>query len=789
MADENLTGLKIKDTYEGLLHVGDGGLSPNASTTKRVYDGFGEETVLNLSILNTADPLSGIASVDGTLEVGGELHLDGQMRYGYGTPATGKVLTCSDATGEVVWEEPTGGISSAPSDKEYVSISGTGGATALSQNTTGVYTYQISDLQGVGVDSSKIRGLYIRCKGRASDGGATINATLPDDINTLRPFFQTSEINNIVGHDFIELIRFLPINKYQPSFKLDIISDGVDYIAYEILGAEQFIIGAESGTGDKEYVGLTGGTVNLQQSSTTAEPGINYNVADFTGPGLEVSDIRGIYVRVYGEYLSDSGVTFFSTMPDGSTEEIAQFDGQTSAGTGVGSKLVFIPINKNQSNVTLSTLINNQGSTRTWSWNILGAEQITSGSGTDINAQLSISMAQGRPATTAEMGTAATTGYQYVDLNQPGLLNQGTNTGRGNILARDGVFDPNGGPILIQVAYAHHGDTTNGGAIDQAIARVFKNNVNGDPTKIIVECSNSPKDASGRLNAYFNITAVQHGGPGGGVGSSLIKYGEIDAGNIGVVAPNPVTRGDFTTTVISNSIAGDTHDTTFECVFNTSLANDNYSVMFEIISKGPDINKDNNLKTPVVFNKTAAGFRFNVEEGAVSNVGNNQINVRVESTIPVPAQGISINELFYPTFAKMELNSGSARYGVSKCSGQSVITLPSTSVGDASLAMSVGTFTVAEVNTCMAQNVNGITSGTNKCLVFPANVKVSLVFSGLIDFAGSTTQRRGVASLPCLMNTTGANASPSGALPGYSVFTGSVAPLYVTRSRDGDFSF
>ena len=73
MADENLTGLKIKDTYEGLLHVGDGGLSPNASTTKRVYDGFGEETVLNLSILNTADPLSGIASVDGTLEVGGEL--------------------------------------------------------------------------------------------------------------------------------------------------------------------------------------------------------------------------------------------------------------------------------------------------------------------------------------------------------------------------------------------------------------------------------------------------------------------------------------------------------------------------------------------------------------------------------------------------------------------------------------------------------------------------------------------------------------------------------------------
>lgn len=119
-------------------------------------------------------------------------------------------------------------------------------------------------------------------------------------------------------------------------------------------------------------------------------------------------------------------------------------------------------------------------------------------------------------------------------------------------------------------------------------------------------------------------------GTGGG-SSSLLKYGEINAGNIGVVTSNPPTVGDFTTTVVSNSIAGDTHDTTFECTFNTSLANDNYNVMFEIISNGTDINKDNNLKTPVVFNKTASGFRFNVEEGAVSNIGDNQINVRIES--------------------------------------------------------------------------------------------------------------------------------------------------------------
>ena len=646
MADENLTGLKIKDTYEGLLHVGDGGLSPNASITKRVYDGFGEETVLNLSILNTADPLSGIASVDGTLEVGGELHLDGQMRYGYGTPVTGKVLTCSGATGEVVWEEPTGGLASAPSDKEYVSISGTGGSTALSQNTTGVYTYQINDLQGVGVDSSKIRGLYIRCKGATVDGDAILKATLPDNITTPRPFFQTSELNNVNGHDYIELLKFLPINKYQPSFQLEIFIDPnlTSAIEYEIIGAEQFIIGAESGTGDKKYVGLTGGTVNLQQDSTTAEPGISYNVADFTGPGLEVSDIRGIYVRVYGEYLSDSGVTFFSTMPDGSTEEIAQFDGQTSTGTGIGSKLVFIPINKNQSNVTLSTLINNQGSTRTWAWSILGAEQITSGSGADINAQLSVSTAQGRPATTAEMGTTASTGYQYVDLNQPGLLNQGTNPIRGSILAREGVFDPNGGPILIQVAYAHHGDATTGGAIDQAIGRVFKNNVNGDPTKIIVECSNSPATSSGRLNAYFNITAVQHGGPGGGAGSSLIKYGEMSIGRIGNQTNDIIpTVGDFTT-VADDTQDGDTNDDTFVCTFNTPLDNNNYNVVFEVVSNDR-LDADNTLRYPVLIDKTSTGFVFNVEyagSGASPTDSDHQINARIESTIPVPAQGIGV---------------------------------------------------------------------------------------------------------------------------------------------------
>ena len=51
MAEESLTGLKIKDTDEGLLHVDDGGLSTNsgAAAVKKVYDGVGKSTCLEIA--------------------------------------------------------------------------------------------------------------------------------------------------------------------------------------------------------------------------------------------------------------------------------------------------------------------------------------------------------------------------------------------------------------------------------------------------------------------------------------------------------------------------------------------------------------------------------------------------------------------------------------------------------------------------------------------------------------------------------------------------------------------
>jgi hypothetical protein len=187
----------------------------------------------------------------------GSVNADNNMRYPIITAKTAAGFTFSIEEGTTATQdleinvriesnEVGAGISA---DKEYVGITGTSGATAKNQTTNGTYTYQVNDLQGTGVNTSKIRGLYIRCKGRVADGDAILTATLPDDITLLRPFFQTSESNTLNGHDFVELIKFLPINKNQTSFKLEIDTVAASGIEYDTIGAEQ-ITSAVGGGGE-----------------------------------------------------------------------------------------------------------------------------------------------------------------------------------------------------------------------------------------------------------------------------------------------------------------------------------------------------------------------------------------------------------------------------------------------------------------------------------------------------------------------------------------------------------
>jgi len=128
------------------------------------------------------------------------------------------------------------------------------------------------------------------------------------------------------------------------------------------------------------------------------------------------------------------------------------------------------------------------------------------------------------------------------------------------------------------------------------------------------------------------------GSVGGGTSSSsssLLRYGEIQVGDItpnnGGTSANTV--GDFTTVWDETGTAAT--DDSFVCTFNSALPNANYNLVFELISKG-DVLADNNMRYPIIQEKTASGFKFNIEEGSLA-VTNLQINVRIESTVTTAA--------------------------------------------------------------------------------------------------------------------------------------------------------
>jgi hypothetical protein len=122
--------------------------------------------------------------------------------------------------------------------------------------------------------------------------------------------------------------------------------------------------------------------------------------------------------------------------------------------------------------------------------------------------------------------------------------------------------------------------------------------------------------------------------------TSLLRYGRIPNLNITYsgsgtgqdlnTAPNPTTIGDFIT---SRGAGESSNDQTFTCTFNNPLPNNNYSVIFEIISNNYNLESENSLHTPVVIEKTESYFKFNIESGTASDI-DIDINIRVESNDP-----------------------------------------------------------------------------------------------------------------------------------------------------------
>lgn len=149
MSEANLTNFKIKDSYEGLLHI-DGDLSTVATTVKRVYDGRGKSTCLTVAQKRMW--------VDGDLRIG--------PNNGSGTPY---VYITGDRTGTIDTLKLFGNDRIEFETNNYDSPT-----TRMTVNTTGV---------GIGT-TTPAKTLHVNGSLRLKVGGTEANKKVLTCINT-----------------------------------------------------------------------------------------------------------------------------------------------------------------------------------------------------------------------------------------------------------------------------------------------------------------------------------------------------------------------------------------------------------------------------------------------------------------------------------------------------------------------------------------------------------------------------------------------------------------------------
>ena len=360
----------------------------------------------------------------------GRIHTDGNKRWVWSGKAWDRVTAVDGSTTPTIVQ---GGSADTGIDIEYVPITGVTNAAIDNSSFTGFsnaaatvfnsfitnastslewdgwligavdsthtysfeISYDISKFQGNGLVNQSIRGIYVDVRTRVYATNkarkAIITAIYPD--GTEQVVSSTAPITNTEVATDDNFIVCVPVNKGQTNFTLKCEVDASggnadEWLSYKIIGAK--CVRPVLNNPDKEYVKIDSTVATspaLAESGSSASGDKVYNLSDLRGLGLVTNNIRGIYIRFYGEYVSDSGVTFFATMPDGTVEQISRFDGQTSNGTGVGSNLLLLPINSDQDSFTLSATVNDQNANRTWAWKIVGAEQVIP-SGYDGNSAL-----------------------------------------------------------------------------------------------------------------------------------------------------------------------------------------------------------------------------------------------------------------------------------------------------------------------------------------------------------------------------------------------------------------
>jgi len=107
------------------------------------------------------------------------------------------------------------------------------------------------------------------------------------------------------------------------------------------------------GGGRFKYVPLNGGTTSLSKNTTGT---YTYNIADFTGSGLDTTKITGIYIYHYLKQSWDAGGTSYVrvTFPDGIYQYLSYYSQSSGFDNfGIHSNVSLIPINANQASFSI----------------------------------------------------------------------------------------------------------------------------------------------------------------------------------------------------------------------------------------------------------------------------------------------------------------------------------------------------------------------------------------------------------------------------------------------------
>jgi hypothetical protein len=124
------------------------------------------------------------------------------------------------------------------------------------------------------------------------------------------------------------------------------------------------------------YVELTGGTIDLEHYSSLTSTK-TYNIADFTGSGLNTNNIIGVYVEAYAFGEDGHEVYIQATFPSGTYHKIIEshgYNGDDDCGNG---GIIYIPINDGQTSISfISNSSGNNTAARRTGFSLKGVLQV-----------------------------------------------------------------------------------------------------------------------------------------------------------------------------------------------------------------------------------------------------------------------------------------------------------------------------------------------------------------------------------------------------------------------------